>query len=262
MPNLWFQSFIANGQTPVANGNAKITLYTFHHAGGACQFFQPWAAKLPNNIELISVQLPGRWNRMQEKAFLQMSELTPILGAEFKKQLAENPQQRFAFYGHSLGGLVAYELTRYLMEQHLQLPLHLFISSKRALQITGHNLPIYHLSDPEFETIVTELYGALPATVAEDLDMKAMFLAITKKDMELLDTHEHILEPIINVPMTILNGSDDHVITMDTITDWKHLTSSTCEILEFPGAHFFLRSPESEEAVLQVITSRLDQYLK
>lgn len=256
MNNLWFQTFkTASGFVPDPN---PIRLYTFHHAGGSCQYFQPWVAKLPSWIELVSVQLPGRWNRVREPAFLRMEQLMPVLGAEFKALLAENPNQKYAFYGHSLGGLVAYELTKYLIRENLPLPVRLFISSKRAVQVSSHKFPIYELPIDKFEIMVTGLYGALPPEVTADPDIKAMFLDITKKDMELLDTYNYTPDPLINVPLTIFGGIDDHVITLDSLQGWKELTSADCEIEQFPGGHFFLR--DSEVELLDKIVKTLKPY--
>jgi medium-chain acyl-[acyl-carrier-protein] hydrolase len=256
MNSPWFQTFKAPvTMTPDPN---PIKLYTFHHAGGSCQYFQPWVAKLPPWIELISIQLPGRWNRAREEAFLHIEQLTPILGAEFKNLLAENPQQTYAFYGHSLGGLVAYDLTKYLTTENLPLPVHLFISSKRSVQNPSHKFPIYELPMDKFEIMIAELYGALPTEITADPDMKEVFLSITKKDMELLDTYIYTPEPLINVPLTILGGIDDHVITLDTLQGWKELTSASCEILQLPGDHFFLRT--SEAILLEKIVNTLKSY--
>lgn len=256
MTSNWFQSF-KSGQTK-DHSEKKLILYTFHHAGGACQYFQPWVSKLPNWIELISVQLPGRWNRVKEPAFLRMEELIPELGIEFEKQIMQNPEQNFALYGHSLGGLIAYELTRYLTLQKLPLPVYLFISAKRTLQHPQSNIPIYELPILEFEKKVAELYGALPPEIASDPDMKAMFLNITKIDMELLDTYKYQPQPIINVPMTIIGGASDHVITLEYLLGWKDLTSANCEILQLPGGHFFLR--DSEKELLELIVNTLMKY--
>lgn len=263
MTNLWFTKFKnqpSPGSQPTANTN-PIALYTFHHAGGSCQFFQPWVAKLPSWIELIAVQLPGRWNRIQEPAFRHIEDLIPVLGPEFKQQLASCPNQQFAFYGHSLGGLVAYELTRYLMQENLQLPLHLFISSKRTLQVPSHRSAIFDLPDPQFEEMVTKLYGALPPEITADADIKKMFLAITKIDMEMLDSYHYTPEPMLNVPLTLLGGASDHVVNLDAMQGWKELTTSSCEIIQYPGDHFFLRG-ESQPAVLQKIVTTLEQYHK
>ncbi len=242
--NNWFQTFKIPANLPTTAN--PLRLYTFHHAGGSCQYFQPWAAKLPSWISLISIQLPGRWNRVNEPAYLRMGELIPVLGTQFKQQLVLHPDQLFAFYGHSLGGLVAYELTRYLIKEQLQLPVHLFISSKRSLQNFIPTNPIYKLPMSQFETMVSQLYGALPSEVIADPDMKAMFLDITKKDMELLDTYIYTPDPKINVPLTVMRGLSDHVITLDTVNGWKDLTSADCEIIEFAGDHFFLKESESE----------------
>jgi medium-chain acyl-[acyl-carrier-protein] hydrolase len=260
MHNLWFQTFNPKLGSGAELPQSRLKLYAFHFAGASCQYFQPWANKLPSWIELVGVQLPGRWNRIQEPAFLRMEQLTPVLGEVFIKELQESAGNPYAFYGHSLGGLVAYDLIRFLTIKALQLPVHIFISSKRAVNLPYTGLTIYHLPDAEFEKTITYLYGGLPPEIASEPDMKKLFLDITKKDMELLDTYTFNAEPLINVPMTVLGGTDDHVVTIKELQPWQELSSATVELQQFPGGHFFLRDPESEPKVIDIIVKNLEQY--
>jgi len=189
-----------------------------------------------------------------------MDKLTPVLGEVFIQELQENAGRPYAFYGHSLGGLIAYDLTRFLTTHALQLPLHLFMSSKRAVNIPYTWLAIYHLPDAEFEKTITYLYGGLPPEISSEPDMKKLFLDVTKKDMELLDTYDFNPAPLINVPMTILGGTEDHVVTIKELQPWQELTSGKFELLQFPGGHFFIRDVESEPKVLDVIIKTLEPF--
>lgn len=260
MPNPWFQPFNPKNTTAQQLPKQRLRLYCFHHAGASCQYFQPWANKLPTWIELIGVQLPGRWNRIQEPAFLRMEQLTPVVAEAFKSELANIAGQAYAFYGHSVGGLVAYELTRYLTSNKLQLPVHLFISSKRAVPLPTAQKTIYHLPDHEFEAAITYMYGGLPPEITAEPDMKKLFLDITKKDMELLDTYQYVKDPVLNVPMTIIGGTEDHVVNLAELQPWEGLTTAGMQIIQFPGDHFFLRSQQSEPKLLELISKTLEPF--
>lgn len=255
MQSNWFQNFTVPNVSK--NEFAPLRLYCLAHAGGSCQYFQPWAAKLPTWIQVVGVQLPGRWNRIQEKPFLRMPDLIAQLGPSFIQERESYQEQPFAFYGHSLGGLIAFELTRYLIKNNQQLPEHLFISAKRSLQLSTEGLRIYSLPDLQFERALTTMYGALPPEITEHDDIKKMFLDITKVDMELLDTYVYSSEPIVSVPLTILGGMNDHVVTLKELEPWQELSNAGVEILQFPGDHFFIR--ESQAEILNLITHKLQK---
>src|SRR5690349_236164 len=87
---------------------SSVRLFCFAHAGGGASFFRGWAAGLPESVEVSPVQLPGRETRFREPPFTRLGQLTEALAEALRPHL----DRPFAFFGHSLGALVAFELAR------------------------------------------------------------------------------------------------------------------------------------------------------
>src|SRR2546423_15412499 len=93
---------------------AEVRLFCFPYAGGGASVFRAWADSLPSSVEVRPVQLPGRETRFREPAFTRLPPLVEAL-AESLRPYLDRP---FAFFGHSLGALVAFELARRLHRKH------------------------------------------------------------------------------------------------------------------------------------------------
>ena len=63
------------------------------------------------------------------------------------------------FFGHSLGGILAHEVTRELRRRHLPIPRHLFVSGIRAPHVPRREEKTYNLPDKEFIGKLVEMGG-------------------------------------------------------------------------------------------------------
>ncbi len=92
------------------NPQAKLRLFCFHYAGGGASVFRGWRDSLPQSVEVCAIELPGRGMRLRESPFTQLEPLVQHLASTLLPYL----DKPFAFFGHSMGGLVSFELTRLL----------------------------------------------------------------------------------------------------------------------------------------------------
>src|SRR4051812_7546548 len=92
------------------NPRARLRLFCFPYAGGSSLIFRQWPGELPPDVELCAVQLPGRGGRLRETPFKRMSPLVEAL-AEVLPPFFDRP---FAFFGHSMGATIGFELARRL----------------------------------------------------------------------------------------------------------------------------------------------------
>ena len=109
------------------NPQARLRLFCFPYAGGGSARFYPWAKSLPDTIDICPIQLPGREVRRREPCITHIDELLDVLTAGLRPHLGG----AFAFFGHSMGGMIAFALAHHLKSLDLPLPGHLFISSTR-----------------------------------------------------------------------------------------------------------------------------------
>src|SRR5262249_13687929 len=112
---------------------ADIRLFCFPYAGGGASVFRGWADGLPASVEVCPVQLPGRGTRFREPAFTRLPPLIEALAESLRPHL----DRPFAFFGHSLGALVAFELARYLHQHQGREPVRLFVSGCGGPQTRG-----------------------------------------------------------------------------------------------------------------------------
>ncbi|MEQ8964161.1 MAG: alpha/beta fold hydrolase, partial [Coleofasciculus sp. C2-GNP5-27] len=137
------------------NAQAKLRLFCFHYAGGGAWSFRDWSDNLPSSVEVCSIELPGRGFRLAEAAF---TSLDPLVRA-IADVLVPHLDKPFAFFGHSMGGLVSFEVARVLRTNQGLNPVHLFVSAHRAPQLPDPDPPIHNLPEPEFLDELRHLEG-------------------------------------------------------------------------------------------------------
>jgi surfactin synthase thioesterase subunit len=233
--------------TALPRPGARVHLYCFPHAGGGAALFYPWTRQVPDWLHILPVHLPGRENRHAEAAFTNL----PALVAELACELAPLLRPPFAFFGHSLGALLAYELARTLPVP----PCHLFVSSSRAPHLPRRAAPICQLPDADFLNAMQTRYQALPAAVLEDRDMLALFLPVLRADFTLFDTYHYEPTAALPFPVTAYGGEQDREADARGLSAWRERTNSSFELRLFPGGHFYLK--EQQTALLQAVTLKL-----
>ena len=113
---------------PKPNQRASFRLFCFPYAGAGSMVYSSWPDGLPDHVEVISLLYPGRESCLRVSPFISMHPMINVLVEEIIPKL----DRPFAFFGHSMGGLIAFELARELRRRQCSLPTHLFISSRRA----------------------------------------------------------------------------------------------------------------------------------
>src|SRR5690348_1059575 len=86
----------------------RLRLFCFPYAGGAAVIYRAWSRLLPEGIETCSIELPGRGTRMHEPPFTQLGLLIEAITPAILPYLGKP----FAFFGHSMGAIISFELTR------------------------------------------------------------------------------------------------------------------------------------------------------
>lgn len=147
----------------------------------------------------------------------------------------------FALFGHSVGGLMAFEMARELRRRGFPAPLRLFVSSARAPQTPSTLSPIHHLPYHEFIEALVTRYAAMPAPVLADKELMQIFLPILRADLEILETYTFRPEAPLSCPITVMGGEQDSTVARTQLEAWTQQTSGICELHMFPGNHFFLK---------------------
>lgn len=231
-------------------GGARIRLFCFPYAGGSAQAFRGWQDKLPGEIEVSPVHLPGRGRRSREKPFSELLPLAEVLADALLSHL----DKPYALFGHSTGAIIAFELTRVLRREGGPLPRYLFVSGCRAPQLTFTKHRTHDLPRAELIRELRRLNGT-PDTILESPEMQEFFLPLIRSDLQMVQTYSYVAEPPLSCPISAFGGLQDLDEPPEMLSAWREQTTSSFHCQMFDGDHFFLRSKQDD--LLQVISQQL-----
>jgi medium-chain acyl-[acyl-carrier-protein] hydrolase len=233
----------------------RLRLFCFPYAGGAASAYFQWSNHVPDGVEVWPVQLPGRQNRLMELPISRISALVDAMLPAFQEHL-DIP---FAFFGHCMGAHLSFELVRQLRRLRAPLPEHLFVSARRAPQLSDLNTHCYHLSEPVFLKAVSNLNG-LPKEFLENKELVRLMMPTLRADFEAAETYRYTDEEPLACPISVFGGIEDYSVTTDELMAWRNQTTGQFRYHLFPGDHFFIYSHQAD--VLKVVSGEILQLLE
>lgn len=236
---------------PSPNPAAALRLICFPYAGGGASAFQPWARLLPPAVELSALQPPGRETRRRELPFRTFAEAVEGL-AEAISPLLDKP---CAFFGHSLGALLAFETACCLRRTGQLQPCHLLLSSRRPPHLPEPLAPLAQLPEAEFIDAVQGRYGGIPEVILQEPELMALFLPTLRADFAVLESYTYHAEPPLAAAITVYGGSDDPLAPAAVLGQWQQHTTGSFAQVQFAGGHFYLQTQRA--ALLASIGERL-----
>jgi surfactin synthase thioesterase subunit len=232
---------------------ALLNLFCFPHAGGGAATYYRWSHDFPGEIEVLPILLPGRERRLAEPAVDSIPKLTGALA----ENLAPHLSKPFAFFGHSMGSLIAFELTRLLRRRGMALPRRLFVAAFRAPQLAATSSPIRGLPDSEFVAAMQDRFEGIPPQIAKDPDLLALFLPALRADITAIETYQYNPESPLECPITVLGGVEDRQVSAADLAGWRSQTTGEFNQTMLPGGHFFVSQHSAE--VSRIVRSRLER---
>ncbi|MDW3194567.1 MAG: thioesterase domain-containing protein [Cytophagales bacterium] len=215
----------------------KLKLFCFPYAGGSAVIFKKWKQHLDPSIELRPIELAGRGKRIQEPLYNDIYEATDDIFHHIYEELIESP---YAFFGHSMGAIIAHLLAHKINHTSLAEPMHLFFAGRGAPHVERQDEKKYHLMDNEdFKKEVINL-GGTPPEFFNHPELLELFLPLLKNDFKIAETYEHQGEiQALSQNMTVFLGKEDD-LTPEQCGEWEKHTTGTCSTHYFDGGHFFL----------------------
>jgi len=244
MTDLW-----VSGTT---NPKAKARLFCFPFAGGSTLAYRAWSQQLPSGIELRPVRLPGREGRFKEACYRDAIPLAQALASGLSSYL----DLPFAFFGHSMGALLAFELVRTLRRQGGPEPFCLMVSGREAPQIPFSRRPLHGLPAPAF---IDELrnYGGTPEVVLQHQELMELFLPMIRADFTINETYIHRFDAPLDCPIRAFGGEKDHLTSKADLNAWGQQTTGSFALHLFSGGHFYLNESEGPSLV-RMVTRELE----
>lgn len=227
----------------------KINVFFLPFAGGSKYSFRDFVKQAPPTLNIIPIELPGRGTRYNEV----LLESLPHMTEDVYNQLKYRLDTPYAIYGHSMGTIIAYLLTVKLIARQYTPPMHLFVSGadgpSRWNQLKSRHL----LPKNEFFQEIQSLGGVNPEILSNQ-ELVDFFEPILRADFKACDTFFLDDPQKINVPVTVLLGTNDHSNAFQGKA-WQEVSHTDILIQKFEGDHFFIFDHETE--ILKLIEKKL-----
>ena len=219
--------------------DAPMRLVYFPHAGGAANTSFQLSAALPPVAEVISVQYPGRHDRFGEPCVDSLNDLADEI-PQWLEALDDKPM---AFFGHSMGSVLAFEIARRLQADDSApsdgpTPTHLFVSGRRAPTIVREER--VHLMDNAGLVADMRALQGTDDSVFDDPEVLQLVLPAVRADYRAVETHVHEPGPQLTCPVTAVIGDSDPRVTRAEAEAWRQQTTGEFRLHVLPGGHFYL----------------------
>ncbi|MBU3188241.1 thioesterase [Clostridium bowmanii] len=232
----------------------KIKLFCIPYSGASATVYLKWAQHLNKNIEIHAVELPGRGLKAGEKLCTDIDDIVEKIFKDVSEEIDETSE--YAILGHSLGGLIAYELYYKLMKSKYKKPLHIFISGSKSPHLRIDERDSYKLPLEKLKDLILK-YGLTTSNeIFMNKEVMDFFLPIIRADFKIGDTYNYIKkEKKIASDMTVLVGTKDNSMSIDDAQAWEELVSGDFKLKKFNGGHFFIK--DYEDDILEHINNTL-----
>jgi pyochelin biosynthesis protein PchC len=235
-----------------SSGNA-MRLFCFPYAGGAASYYFPLSEALAPRIEVQAVQYPGRQDRRMEPCLESVGELAECIVAA----LSYGTDRPYAFFGHSMGAIVAFEVARRLQHDGRAEPCWLFVSGRRAPSRCRAEAVYLHLRNDR--GIVAELraLGGTDPRWLDDEELLASILPQIRSDYRAIETYSYLPGPPLDCPVTAFAGDSDPYASVSEVAAWHEHSTAPFDLRVFSGGHFFLDMHRRE--VTDIVSSTLER---
>ncbi|WP_411083989.1 thioesterase II family protein [Streptomyces sp. cmx-18-6] len=222
-------------------GGPRVRLVCFPHAGGNAQMFHGWSSRLPADVEVLAVRYPGRQERMGEPCVESMDELADRIS----EALTSYGDLPMAFFGHSMGASVAYEVAaRQEAGAGAGGPAVVLLSARNAPHRSSRT-SLHRAADDVLVAGVSRLgsLGGDPYAVPE---LRELLLPVLRSDYKLIETYRPHSPAVLRAPVVAYRGEADPGVTYERLSAWGELTTGGFALRAFPGDHFYLAPREAE----------------
>ncbi|WP_460400112.1 thioesterase II family protein [Actinophytocola sediminis] len=220
----------------------------FPHAGGSATYFFPVSRSLAPDIEVLAIQYPGRQDRRTEPLIDSIDELADQVTEQLRPWL-DRPT---AFFGHSMGATLGFEVARRLEREGGGITA-LFASGRSAPSRTKTD-SAHTFTDRQLIAELDDLAGTQAGLLGDD-ELVRMILPAIRSDYRAAETYRYAPGPDISCPLHALTGDEDRKVSVADAAAWQAHTTSTFELHVFPGGHFFLDTHAAR--ILDLVRSEL-----
>lgn len=221
------------------NPNAEISLVWIPHAGGSAAYFTEMSNLLPQKVQALAVEYPGRGRRFREP----LCDDLMTISNEVALSLACMDKKPYILFGHSMGATVAFEACRLLKSVGAKnMPQRIFISASEPPHVLSDTPILHKFSDNVLLNYLEEMNGSRFSE--SDRKINELTLPVIRNDLTACETHRFFPTSKLDTGLTIYYGSDDPIVREDSIHRWSQITYGDVKIRSFQGGHFYFKDAE------------------
>lgn len=244
--NPWIRRF-----HPAPDAGARLVC--FPHAGGSASFYFPMSQRLMDRIEVLSLQYPGRQDRRFEPCIDDIGKLATEVFGELRPWL----DKPVAFFGHSMGAILAFEVILRMENELGTRPIRLFASGRRSpASLRDEN--VHQCNDEGILAEMTRMGGS-DSRVLGDPELLRMILPAIRSDYKAIETYRPLPGASVRCPIDVLVGDGDPKTTIDEARAWKDHTTAGSDLHVFAGGHFYLAQHQAD--VINLVADRISASL-
>jgi len=227
--------------------SAPLTLLCLPNAGGSAAMYHRWKRLLPDWLTVLPMELPGRGHLGSQPLVSDYHAMVTQLARDYLAL----PPGRYALFGHSMGGLLAYGLAQRLsLSVAGRSPCALLVSASAAP--TCRNPVVGDLRDG---ALIAEMrkQGGTPEEAFASGELMQMVLPVMRADYQVCASFQHDArrQPLA-LPLHVFAGRSDHN-TPQQMAAWRHETQASFSLHWFDGGHFYLRDATQEALLMHTI---------
>ncbi|GLH79075.1 thioesterase [Bradyrhizobium sp. SSBR45G] len=218
-----------------------MRLICLPYAGGSAMIYARWRRQLPSSIDVVPLELPGRGVRMDEPLHTDPAALADQLAVELAREPLAMP---YVLFGHSLGGLIAYEVAQRLCALGAPRPKMLLVSGTEAPAMRDGSRWLDPLSDDALRDELLRLKGTPPQAL-ENAEIMRGALPVLRADFLMCGNYVYRTRPPLRCPIHVFGGDQDET-RLEALDAWRAETSLAFGLDMLPGDHFFIHTRQAE----------------
>jgi len=235
----------------------KIKLFCFPYACGSAAMYNGWENLLDNGIEIIPIEINGRGTKCFAPFYTTINEAVEDLLPSIACNIEDAD---YAFFGHSMGALISYELVHCLLAKGFKQPCHMFFSGNIPPHVEKKNDMLFLGDEASIICELTRL-GGFPEELLTNRDFMSFYLPIVRADAKLIETYQYkARETKLTCDISIFASAADEKAPHKDMHDWCYHTDGTCMVYEMNGGHFFVN--EEVDLITEIINKVLLEMIK
>jgi len=202
--------------------------------------YREWVSDLAPVADVYPVQYPGHGDRISETPIDNWKDMVRSL----VEVLSEYQDKPYAFFGYSMGALIAFELARSLKECGMNEPTALWLGARRAPDSLVEGRIIHDLENREF---LEELkrFGGMTEQILTERGLLELLMPVLRADFKICETYEYKDGEVLETPINVFGGEDDSDAPQVSLAGWKRQTTGDFSMRIFSGGHFFINDQKA-----------------